>query len=191
MFIRSKKNQKTLLYLYIRPIKSMHKVKSTYKVLVEKALQRGTIEGWKDWALEMMEAGFETEHLILLAGLSPHFNRFQLDDIVDKALKELSLEAKFNDEMVYGYACYLIDQALNSKMSTKLVLATLRDLCRDRDYDNKLFNFYYLANAQEELEEQGVQFYWEGANSENIDLIINTEFQEWNNKYELSARQAG
>lgn len=165
----------------------MHKVKSTYKVLVEKSLQGGAIELWKDWALEMMEAGFETEHLILLAGLSPHFNRFQLDDIVNKALKELSLDTMSNDEMIYGYVYYLIDQAFNYKLSTKVVLGTLRDLCRDRDYDNELYNFYYLAYAQEELEELGVQFYWEDANSTNIDSIINNEFKEWKSKYESNA----
>jgi hypothetical protein len=162
----------------------MHKVKSTYKVLVKRSLQQGSIEVWQDWALEMMVAGFETEHLILLAGLSPHFNRFQLDDIVNKALKELSLDTMSDDEMIGGYVYYLIDQALHSKLSTKVVLDILRDLCRDRDFDKELYNFYYLAFAQEELEELGVQFYWEGANSNNIDSIINNEFQEWINKYE-------
>jgi hypothetical protein len=167
----------------------MHKVKSTYKVLAEKALQGGAIEIWKDWALEMMEAGFETEHLILLAGMSPHLNRFQLDEIVSKALKELSLDTISNDEMIYGYVYYLIDQALNSKMSTKVVLAILRDLCRDRGYDKKLYNFYALSYAQEELAELGVQFYWQDANSYNIDSIINNEFQEWKSNYESKARQ--
>jgi len=105
------------------------------------------IEVWKDWALEMMEAGFETEHLILLAGLPTHINRFQLDDMVEKALKDLSLDTMSDDEIVYGYVFYLIDQAFNSKMSTKIVLHRLRDLCREREYDNKLFNFYLLAYA--------------------------------------------
>lgn len=162
----------------------MYKVKSTYKVLVEKALQGGTIEVWKDWALEMMEAGFETENIILLAGVSPHLNRFQLEDIINKALKELSLDSMSNDEIVYGYAYYLIDQALNSKMSTKVVLGTLRNLCRDRDYDNELYNFYSLSYAQQELEEAGEQYYWEGANNDNIDTIIVSEFKKWKSKYE-------
>jgi hypothetical protein len=165
-------------------INFMHKVKSTYKVLVEKALQGGTIDEWKDWALEMMEAGFETEHLILLAGLSPQTNPFQLDDMINKALKELSLDSMSNDEIVYGYAYYLIDQALNSKMSTKVVLGILRDLCRDRDYDNELYNFYSLSYAQQELEQAGEQYYWEGANSDNVDTIIVSEFKEWKSKYE-------
>jgi len=167
----------------------MHKVKSTYKILLDNASQNQSLEFCKDWALEMMEAGFETEHLILLAGLSANVNRFQLDDIINKALKELSLDTLSDEEIVCGYIYYLIDQALNSKMSTKVVLSILRDLCTDRDFDKELFNFYSLAYAKQELEEVGEQYYWEGANSDNINTIINTEFLEWKSKYELSARQ--
>jgi hypothetical protein len=165
----------------------MHKIKSTYKVLANKALERDSVEEWIDWALEMMEAGFETEHLIIIAGLSPQLNRFEFDDIVNRALKELSLDTMTKDEMVYGYVYFLTDQAHNSKMSTKNVLGILRDLCRDRDYDKELFDFYLLAYAQEDLEELGVQFYWKDADNKNIDSIIHNKFQEWKSKYESVA----
>ena len=71
-------------------------------------------------------------------------------------------------------------------MSSTVVLGTLRDLCRDRDYDKELFNFYSLSYAWQELGEAGEQYYWEGANSENINMIINTEFLEWKSKYEVT-----
>jgi hypothetical protein len=167
----------------------MYKVKSTYKVLADKALQKDTAEEWIDWALEMMESGYETEHLVMLAGLSPHLNRFEFDDTVNRALKELSLDTVKKDEMVYGYVYYLIDQALNSKMSTKVVLATLRDICRDRDYDKELFDFYLLAFAKEELDDLGVQFYWNDADSSNIDTIINNKFEDWKSKYESTIQK--
>jgi hypothetical protein len=162
----------------------MHIVKSTYKVLINKVLPYESVEDWKDWALEMMEAGFETDHLILLAGLSADVNRFQLAEIIKNALKELSLDAMPEEEIVYGYVYYLIDQALSSKVSKKIVLGILRELCRDRDYDNKLFNFYLLSFARQELGEAGEQFYWDGANNDNIDTIINAEFLDWKGKYE-------
>src|ERR1044071_8403068 len=109
----------------------MHKVKSTYRVLADKVLQQDTIEEWKDCSLEMMMAGFESEHLIILAGLMPPMNRFEFSEIVNKALKELSLDTGTPDEIIYGYVHYLIIEALNANLSTKEVLNTLRDLCRD------------------------------------------------------------
>lgn len=69
-------------------------------------------------------------------------------------------------------------------MSTKVVLGILRDLCRDRDYEEELFNFYALSYAKQELEEAGEQFYCDGATNDNIDTIINSEFLEWKSKYE-------
>jgi hypothetical protein len=162
----------------------MQIVKSTYKVLINRIMPYESVDMWKDWALEMMDAGFETEHLIQLAGLSADVNHFQLEEIIKNALKELSLDAMPEEEIVYGYVYYLVDQALNAKMSTKVVLGLLRDLCRDRDYDKELFNFYSLSFARQELEEAGEQFYWDGANNDNIDTIINSEFLAWKNKYE-------
>lgn len=162
----------------------MHKVKSTYKVLADKVLQQDTIEEWKDWSLEMMLAGFESEHLIILAGLTPPMNRFEFSEIVNKALKELSLDTATPDEIIYGYVYFLIIEAINSNLSTKEVLITLRELCRDRNYEDALYPFYCLAYAQEELEELGVQYYWEGAGNDNFDSIVNSVFQEWKNKWE-------
>jgi hypothetical protein len=162
----------------------MHKVRSTYKILADKVQQQANAEDWIDWALEMMDAGFETEHLVILAGLSPHLNRFELDDIVNRALKELSLDTMTKDEMIYGYVYFLIDEALNSKISSKAALDILRKLCRDRDYEEELFPFYLLAYAQEELDELGVQLYWKDADHNNIDSIIKDQFKDWKSKYE-------
>ena len=147
-------------------------------------MQKDFIEEWIDWALEMMQAGFETENLIILAGVSPNLNRFEFNDIVNRALKELSLDGFVKDEIIQGYIYYLIDQALSLKMSNKLVLSIIRDLCRDKDYSEELLDFYLLAYASEELDDLGIQFYWDDADKNNIDAIVHTKFQDWKNKYE-------
>lgn len=79
----------------------MYKVKSTYKVLADKVLEQDSCEEWIDWALEMMMAGFESEHLIVLAGLSLNTNCFEFDDIVNRALQELSLNKATKDNIIY------------------------------------------------------------------------------------------
>jgi hypothetical protein len=163
----------------------MHKVKSTYKVLAAKARERDSIEEWIGWALEMMEAGYETEHLVILAGISPRSNHVNADGIIDKALNELSLDTLTKDETIYGYVYYLIDQALHAKMYTMDVLRILRDVCRDRDYDSELMPFYFLAYAKEDLDSIGEQFYWDGADRGNIDGIVRQQFLDWKARHEL------
>lgn len=168
----------------------MHKIKSTYKVLAIKEFQKDLAEEWIDWALEMMESGYETEHLTMLAGLSPHSNRFEFNEVVNKTLKELALDSTTKEEVLYGYVYYIIDQALKTKMSTDSALYIIRDLCRDNDYDNDLMDFYLLAYAKEELKDLGVQFYWEGGDKTNIEAIITSKFLHWKEKYELAAQKS-
>ena len=161
----------------------MYKVKSTYRVLANKVLQQDSSEEWIDWALEMMMAGFNSENLIILAGSNPHSNRFEFDDVVNRTLRELSLDKATQEEIVYAYVYYLICEAIDRNISTKKALQQLRELCRKMEYDKDLFQFYLLSYAQDELEELGVQFYWQDANSSNIDSIIYNEFQKWKDNY--------
>jgi len=164
----------------------VHKVKSTYKVLADKVKQQDNAEDWIDWALEMMEAGFESEHLFILAGISRKLNRFEFDGIVNRTLKELSLDKATNEEITKGNIYYLISEALDAKMTMKAVLDKLRKLCQERNYDEELLPFYSLAYAQEELEELGVQFYWKDADNSNINSIIKAKLQEWKINYEAT-----
>jgi hypothetical protein len=168
---------------YFNFLLNMHAIKSTYKVLGKRALQLDSAEEWIDWALEMMTNGIESDHLIILAGTSPTINRFQLDEIVNAALKELSLNKTGPEENINGYIYFLIAEATDNNLPYKNALRELRNLCMKNDYDPKLMPFYLLSFAYEDLEEFKVQFYWDGADRENIDSIIKSEFQRWQNEY--------
>jgi hypothetical protein len=163
---------------------SMFKVKSTYKVLAQKVLKQTIAEDCIDWALEMIEAGFESEHLYILAGLSVSTNRFELDEIINKTLKELSIDNDTDEEIIQGYVYYLTSEAFESNIPAKVALNKLRKLCQDRNYDDDLLPFYLLACAQVELDELGVQFYWKDADKSNIDSIIRDKFLERKRIYE-------
>lgn len=166
----------------------MHKVKSTYKVLANKVFQQDSAEEWIDWAIAMIEAGFESTHLFILAGLSPRLNRFEFDEIVNKTLQEHSLDKATNEDLVNDYVYYLIGEALAGNLPTKTVLDKLRSVCRYKNYDDGLLPFYLLAYAKEELEELGVQFYWKDADKSNIDSIIRDEFLAWKRNYETGTQ---
>ena len=48
-------------------------------------------------------------------------------------------------------------------------------------------DFYLLYFAKDDLLESDIQWYWDGANRENIDEIIDIEFKKWLLFLELSA----
>jgi hypothetical protein len=67
-------------------------VLSTYKILKEKAFNSDISEAWVDWAIEMIGAGYESENLYELAGISRPYNQFELHDLTSKVLKDLELD---------------------------------------------------------------------------------------------------
>lgn len=162
----------------------MHAVPSTYKVLANRALQQDSTDDWIDWAMDMIEAGFESEHLYILAGMPRQINSFELNAVVNRTLEELSLNKNSDDEVINDYVNYLIGGALHEKIPTKQVLYQLRDLCQQRDYDRALYPFYLLYFALEELEEMGVQFYWQGEHQDNIHVAIREQFLKWKRDYD-------
>ena len=46
-------------------------------------------------------------------------------------------------------------------------------------------NFYRLFYAKGDLAVDDVQWYWDGANKENIDQVIKEQFRKWLNEFEL------
>jgi uncharacterized membrane protein YqjE len=78
-------------------------------------LNRDIDEEWIDWAIEMIENGYDTEHLIILAGITKPYNQFQLQELTDRVLWELDLNWRDQEKAVKGYVLYLIEGVLNGR----------------------------------------------------------------------------
>lgn len=66
-----------------------HKVISTYKVLMKKAFNEDIDEAWIDWAIETIQAGYESDNLYILAGITRPYHQFELQRLTDKVLAEM------------------------------------------------------------------------------------------------------
>ena len=67
-------------------------VLSTYRILKEKACNADINESWAEWAIEMMQVGYEAISLYQLAGISKPFNQFELQDLTKEVLEDLKLD---------------------------------------------------------------------------------------------------
>jgi hypothetical protein len=85
--------------------------------LFEKALNCDIDSYWIDWAIEMMEAGFESKHPNILAGMTQPFNQFELHDLTDKVLFELNLDYSNKYATIRNYVFYLIKVSQNYVIS--------------------------------------------------------------------------
>jgi len=163
----------------------MKPIKSTYEILAWKHLNRSVDEKWSDWAVEMMMQGFETEHLVELAGISKPFNQFELKELTDNLFAELGLDFSDKEKVLKSYATFLIEKVLNREKDTFSTLCVPKDLCIELDYEKNLYDFYSLYFAKYDLKYDEIQHYWHGADRTNIDSICLNYFTNWVNENPL------
>ena len=154
----------------------MKPINSTYKILAWTFLERLIDDEWVIWAVNMMEAGFDTEHLVELAGASPPYNQFELRKTVIKIFDELGINTSDTESTLENYITFQLRQVLDNKADIIRTLRDLNDLYLKLDYDIRFSDFSLLYYAKVDLEGSEVQWYWEGANRENIDSICFKHF---------------
>lgn len=157
----------------------MKPIPSTYEVLAWKCLNRNIDEAWINWAVEMMLVGFEGENLIALAGISKPYDQFELTMLTDKVFGELGLDYSDKERVIQNYVSYLFIETLDKKRSLKKTIETVGKLHLDLHYESPYIDFYHLKYARLDLEHSEAQFYWEGANRQNIDAVCTEVIQEW------------
>ena len=161
----------------------MKPLETTAKILAFKVLNRDIDKVWADWAVDMLMAGYYTEHLIILAGETEPFNQFQMQELAVKVLAELQLDYLDKDQTIKKYACYLIDKSLDGEFESFKALDILKDICIELDYVEYLYDFYSLYFAKDDLSYSENQWYWDGATKENIEKIITDYFVTWKINY--------
>src|SRR5690606_36003628 len=62
-------------------------------------------------------------------------------------------------------------------------LQSLYQVFINNNYDNRIFNFYLLYHGWRELEDIGANYYYDGADLNNIETILKLEARIWIDKY--------
>src|SRR5690606_29824589 len=169
--------------MLLNPSEKMKPVKNTAEILAFKVLNRNIDKAWVEWAIDMLMVGYESEHLLILAGESEPFNQFEMQDLADRVLTDLQLEYSDKTRIINNYVLYLVEKSLNEEIDAFNVLNILKDICIELDYRVDLYDFYSLYYAKEDLIDSGNQWYWDGANRENSDDIIRDYLIAWRTKY--------
>ncbi len=164
----------------------MQYVSSTYEILAFRCMNESIGERHSEWAIKMLKAGFETDHLASLVILEKPINQFEAKILLDDVLKELDLNYSDCQKILFEYTSYLIQCFLNKEILLIKMLNQIKKLCLFLDYDKELSSFYELYHAKIDLESYGSQHYYQGANIQNIDTLIFDECLEWLEKYPIN-----
>jgi hypothetical protein len=151
----------------------------TYKVVAYQSAPDYDMDECVDWAVEMIELGYDTEHLLILAGLTKRVNFFETEKYLQTAMNELGLKLKTDDDGVISYSSFYIMQIAKG-INTKENLKTLADYVVDVDYSRSAYDFYSLHWAWSDMEwNDGQQWYWPDATPDNIEVIVTDRAKQW------------
>lgn len=151
----------------------------TYKVVAYPEIPDFDTDLCVDWAQEMVFLGYETPSLLMLAGLTTPTNYFQAIEYLNGALSELGLQNKKGDEAIISYSSYYIKRIAASE-DVKENLHKVCKLCQAIQYHDAIYDFYLLYWAWGDLDYGNeVQFYWEGADKDNIEAIVVETAKKW------------
>jgi hypothetical protein len=131
-----------------------------------------------------MEAGYQSDNLYILAGETKPFNQFDLHELTRKVLEDLGFSYTDKDAVLKNYVYYLIANSVDHPETYYKTLRELKNICRDLNLDSAYMDFYLLYYAKDNLQVDEVQWYWDGANRQNIDQIIKHYFRKWITEFE-------
>ncbi|BDD01391.1 hypothetical protein [Persicobacter psychrovividus] len=135
-----------------------------------------------DWAIDLIRQGKDTDNVLMLASFSEPIDRFEIRPYVTNVLNELGLEELDYKSAVIAETHYHLNAILNDR-EIRTNLQSLYQLCVDNDYESGLMNFYLIYHGWDELEEIGVNYYFEGADLDNIEEVLKKEARKWIDKY--------
>lgn len=98
-----------------------------------------------DWAIEMLQLGYDTPSLLILAGLTKPTNQFEVRDYLKRALSELKLDEKTGDAATLSYSSYYITKISRGE-EVKRNLGMVYEFCLARNYE-KIIYIYCIGRG--------------------------------------------
>lgn len=135
-----------------------------------------------DWAIDLIQKGKETENILILASFSEPIEKYEIAPYVTAVLDELGLEELEVDDAIIAQTHLLLLRILKDEDIRKN-LHSLSQVCVNNDFDNRVMDFYLLFHAWDEMEEIGANYYYNGADLDNIETVIKLETKIWIDKY--------
>ncbi|WP_395750229.1 hypothetical protein [Prosthecobacter sp.] len=154
------------------------------KVIMFCGTPRGDPADCVEWAMEALTEGYDTPSLRILAGLASPLVIFEVRDYAKRALRELGISIPNGPAAISAYARDLVSDILVQPPLMQSRLRELCDLCIAEDYQNDIYDFYLLRWAYDDLKNETVQWYWDGADRSNIDQIILQKCSSWLEEYD-------
>jgi RNase P subunit RPR2 len=149
----------------------------TYRLLAEKNLTYFDSQKYVDWAVVLLENGFDSESLIILAGLDSYPTE-EKEKYFWESIRELNIKIEKNDsELIEHYANFIVNQVIEDRVNPMVGLSKMLDVVRATDYSSKYIQFELLDEDIDYLNYSQTTIFNTGLTLDNKEEFVKEEFQ--------------
>ena len=151
----------------------------TAKVLAYKEVPDFDMNEVIDWALDMLNLGYDTPNLLITSSLSEIDNYFEKAHYFEKACQELGFAPLVGETGIISYSSFFIKKiALDEQVRTNL--AEVYAFCQTKDYADSIYDFYLLYWAWDDFD-YGDRYsnYWLAATPETVEHLVVEVAKNW------------
>jgi len=130
-----------------------------------------------DWALEEIARRPATANLAALAGASPPYNSFEVEDLLRGALREIGTSEPAAEDSFRDYVCATVGRILRREISESDGCRLLADAHGGDISRIELQPFWFLQMALDDDRADGFQYYDLRFNGQNFAELVRTEAQ--------------
>lgn len=152
----------------------------TYKVVAYQEIGQMNTNEYIDWAIEMIELGYDTPNLLMLASCDRPATYFEVEPYLKPAIKELGLKPLKGESGILSYSSFYI-QKIADRENVRKNLYEIYNFCQTRDYEGVIYDFYLLYWAWDQIvyDDTNNNHYWEGVNKQNIEETVIQVAKRW------------
>jgi RNase P subunit RPR2 len=148
-----------------------------YKLLAQRVFSYFDSNKLVDWAIMMMQNGYESESLIILAGLSSDTTE-EREKYFWLAVEELNIDIDKNDrELIDFYALHIVESVLDHHMDPYNALSIMQDVVRETGYSRRYIQFYEVNEDIDYLKYGSRPIFNSDLSSDNTEEFIRKEFE--------------
>ncbi|MFA8433565.1 MAG: hypothetical protein ACEPOZ_03515 [Marinifilaceae bacterium] len=155
----------------------MNLQEETNKLLAQRLLSHFDSKKLIDWAIMALQDGFETENLLILAGLDSESTE-EREKYFWLSIDELKLEVNQSDlELIDNYAIYLAESVITKKIAVYDGLSIMQKIVLSSGYSQKYIQFYEIDEDLDYLKYNNCPLYNSGLTLQNAESYIIKEFK--------------
>lgn len=162
---------------------SMKQISSlTYLVVAFPEIGNINSDTCVDWAMEMVELGYDSPYLFMLAGITKPTNYSEIEIYLKETLRELGISKKTGEDAINSCFVYYVHELAQSK-DIRANLYRMVELGQAAGYstgERNFLDFYLIYWAWGDLDYgMSYQSYWPEATLDNIERITVLRAKQW------------